>query len=58
MPRKTDSDSPADWLLVAEADPAMVRHCVGDDIDFTACPAKLAEAIEKLLKAELIRRGW
>lgn len=58
MPRKTDSDNPADWLLVAEADLAMVRHCLGDDIAFAACQAKLAEAIEKLLKAELIRGGW
>lgn len=58
MPRATESDNSGDWLLVAEADLAMVRHSLDDDVAFTACQAKLAEALEKLLKAELIRQGW
>lgn len=36
----------------------MVRNSLDDDVAFAACEAKLAEALEKLLKAELIRRGW
>ena len=58
MPRTTESDNPDDWLLLADADLAMVRHSLDDDVAFSACQAKLAEALEKLLKAELIRRGW
>ena len=58
MPRKTDSDNPADWLLFAGADLETVRECLGNDCTFSVCQAKLAEAIEKLLKAELIRTGW
>ena len=58
MPRKTDSTNPADWLLVAGADLAMIRDALGDDAAFTPCRAKLAEVLEKLMKAELIRSGW
>jgi HEPN domain-containing protein len=58
LPRTTESDNPGDWLLVAEADLAMVRHSLDDDVAFHACQAKLAEALEKCLKAELIRLGW
>ena len=58
MPRKTDSDNPADWLMFAHADLETVRECLGNDFTFSVCQAKLAEAIEKLLKAELIHAGW
>ena len=58
MPRKTNATIPADWLLVAEADLAMIRDSLGNDVAFTPCRAKLAEALEKLIKAELIRCGW
>jgi len=58
LPRKTDSDNPADWLLVADVDLGMVRHSLGDDATFSGCQARLAEALEKLIKAELIRTGW
>lgn len=58
MPRKTDSGNPADWVLVAEVDLAMVRHSLDDDSTFTGCQAKLAEALEKLMKAALLGAGW
>ena len=58
MPRKTDSNNPADWLLVAEVDLAMVRHSLDDDSTFSGCQAKLAEALEKLMKAALMGAGW
>lgn len=58
MPRKTDSGNPADWLLVAEVDLAMVRHSLDDDCTFSGCQAKLAEALEKLMKAALLGAGW
>ena len=58
MPRKTDSDNPADWLFVADADLAMIRDSLGNDAAFFPCRAKLAEGLEKVMKAELIRRGW
>ena len=58
MPRKTDSDNPADWLLVAEVDMAMVRHSLDDDSTFSGCQAKRAEALEKVMKAASIGAGW
>lgn len=36
----------------------MVRLAAKQEISFTACRSKLAESLEKLLKAELIRSGW
>ena len=56
--RKTDPSNPADWLLVAGADLAMITDSLGNDAAFSPCRAKLAEALEKVLKAELIRCGW
>ena len=58
MPRKTDSNNPADWLWLAEMDLSVVRLGLEREIGFSTCRSKLAEVIEKVLKAELIRLGW
>lgn len=58
MPRKTDPTNPADWLAIAEADLAMTRLAADREISFGPCRSKLAEALEKVLKAELIRLKW
>jgi HEPN domain-containing protein len=58
LPRKTDANNPADWLWMAETDLGVVRLAVEHRIGFTTCRSKLAEVLERLLKAELIRSGW
>ncbi len=58
MPRKTDSRNPADWLWIAASDLDMVRMAAKNEISFSAARGKLAEILEKILKAELIRTGW
>jgi hypothetical protein len=58
LPRKTDSKNPADWLWIAEADLAVVRLGVDNEVSHLTCRSKLAEVLEKVLKAELIRAGW
>ena len=58
MPRKTDSNNPADWLFLAESDTAAIRVLAEQEIGYPMCQSKLAEALEKILKAELIRDGW
>ena len=58
MPHKTDENNPADWLAIAEEDVAMVRLVAEREVSFSPCRAKLAEALEKVMKAELIRLGW
>ena len=58
MPRKTDSKKPGDWLEIAEAELVMLRPSVEAEQFHGLCRARLAEAIEKLLKAELVRVGW
>lgn len=58
MPRRTDASKPADWIEIAEADLAMVRLTAEREISFAPCRSKLAEALEKVLKAELIHLGW
>ena len=57
MPRKTDSKNPADWLLIAGLELEVVRLALENEIGFTVCRSKLAEILEKILKAELIRLG-
>lgn len=57
MPRKTDSNSP-DWLWIAESDLPMIRAAVQGEFSFGAARSKLAEVLEKVLKADLIHRGW
>ena len=58
MPRKTDANNPYDWIWLAEADLEMIRSAAPQRIAYTACRSKLAEALEKIMKAELIRLGW
>ena len=58
MPRKTDSHNPADWLGIAASDMEMVRMAAENEISHPAARSKLAEILEKILKAELLRLGW
>ena len=58
MPRKTDSKNPADWLLIVESDLELLRQGIAHEWSFPMCRSKLAEAVEKISKAELIRTGW
>ena len=58
MPRKTDSNNPADWLWIASSDLEGVRELAGRELSHSLCHGKLAEILEKIIKAELIRLGW
>lgn len=58
MPRKTDSNNPADWLLIVESDLAGLKVLAASEVGYAMCRSKLAEVLEKVLKAELIRAGW
>ncbi len=58
MPRKTDAKNPADWLWVAESDLEAVRLIASHELSYFTARSKLAEVLEKVLKAELIRLGW
>ena len=58
MPRKTDSSKPADWIWICESDWEALRVLAERELGYVLCQSKLAEVIEKILKAELIRVGW
>jgi len=58
LPKQTDAGNPCDWLLFAEGDLQAVRLLAGQSAVFSVCRSKLAEALEKLLKADLIHCGW
>ena len=58
MPRKTDSNNPADWLWIAGSDLPMIRAAAEGEFSFAAAHSKLAEVLEKIIKAELLRLGW
>jgi len=58
LPRKTDSSNPSDWLLIAEDELAGLRLLAKAETAHGMCVSKLAEVLEKVLKAELIRLGW
>lgn len=58
MPRKTDSGNPLDWLAYAKTDLDAVRLLVREQVAFPVCKSKLAEALEKGLKSDLLTRGW
>jgi HEPN domain-containing protein len=58
LPRKTDSSNPADWLWIAESDLDAIRLLAGREVGYLMCRSKLAEVLEKVLKAELLRSGW
>ena len=58
MPRKTDSSNPADWIWISESDLIVLADLAHRQMGYEICRSKLAEVIEKVLKAELIRQGW
>jgi len=58
LPRKTDSSNPADWIWIAESDLDAIRLLAEREIGYPLCRSKLAEVLEKILKAELLRIGW
>jgi HEPN domain-containing protein len=58
LPRKTDSHNPADWILIAASDMELVRIGAEQEMGYAATRSKLAEILEKILKAELLRLGW
>lgn len=58
MPRKTESRNASDWMLFVRADLAAVRLLAAHQVSYHVCRSKLAEALEKAIKASLIRRGW
>ena len=58
MPRRTDAHNPSDWLIFPASDLDFVRVAAEKEVSFIAARAKLAEALEKVLKAELIDLGW
>jgi HEPN domain-containing protein len=55
---KTDSSNPSDWLLIAAGDLEGVRQLIVSEVAYSMCISKLAEILEKVIKAELIRTGW
>lgn len=58
MPRKTDSNNPADWIFIAESDLSGIRLLIKRNLSHALCVSKLSEILEKILKAELLRLGW
>jgi len=54
LPRKTDSGNPRDWLAYAKTDLDAVRLLVREQVAYPVCKSKLAEALEKGLKANLL----
>ena len=58
MPRKTDANNPADWLWIAAIDLELLKHATERELSYITVRSKLAEVLEKVLKAELIRCGW
>ena len=57
MPRKTDANEPGDWLWISEQDLQVLRLVTEREVSFHSGRSKLAEVLEKILKAELIRLG-
>lgn len=45
-------------MAIAEQELEAIRKLSADEFAFDMCHSKLAEVVEKLLKAELIRSGW
>jgi HEPN domain-containing protein len=58
LSKKTDSNNPSDWLWISESDLSGIRKLAECEISYEMCRGKLAEVIEKIMKAELIRQGW
>lgn len=58
LPRKTDSNNPSDWIFFAESEVQGLETLAERELSYPMCQSKLAEVLEKVLKAELIRLGW
>ena len=58
MPRKTDSNNSADWLMISESDLGGIAALAKQELAYEMVRSKLAEVLEKILKAELLRLGW
>ena len=58
MPRKTDSHNPGDWLWIAARDLEALEAMAAQELGYELCRSKLAEVLEKIFKAELLRQGW
>lgn len=58
MPRKTDAHNPADWLWISASDLEGIRLLAERETSYAMCRGKLAEVLEKVMKAELLRLGW
>lgn len=58
MLKKTDSGNRADWLLFADDDLRAVKLLSEHKTSCRVCRSKLAESLEKLLKGDLVGRGW
>lgn len=58
MPRRTDAGNPADWIAMAASDLEAVRLLAQSEVGYSVCRSKLAEVVERALKAELLRLGW
>lgn len=52
------TENPADWIWMAATDLEVIQLAVDREIGFITVRGKLAEILEKVLKAELIRLGW
>jgi hypothetical protein len=46
LPRKTDSNNPADWLFFAESDLEGLRLIANAEVSHPLCQSKLAEVLE------------
>lgn len=55
---KTDFTNPNDWLYFASVDLEAIDLLSTHRIAYEVCISKLAECLEKLIKAELTRNGW
>jgi len=58
LARKTDAGRAADWLLYAGADLEAVASLSAHQVAYSVCRSKLAEVLEKTIKANLIHLGW
>ena len=58
MPRRTDSRNPADWLWLSAVDLEVIQIAMSAEVGHPTLEGKLAEVLEKIMKAELIRTGW
>jgi len=55
---KTDITNPEHWLRFASADLEAIQLLFDHRISFEVCQSRLAECLEKVIKAELVRNRW